>query len=65
MPMWQYDAMIYAILGVFVLSTGFWIATICHKPGYIKPHPKVEFLVSDHFFISLMLNFHLVIDVID
>lgn len=48
MPLWNVY-MVYAAFGLFASSLIFWIVSMSHSPGFIKPHPKVEFLVSASF----------------
>lgn len=52
MPLWHIY-MVYAAGGILALNFFSWIISMCHSPGFIKPHPNVEFLVSTILFHSV------------
>lgn len=45
-PLWKNWMEIWVLLATLAVATLFWIISINRDPGFIKPHPKVDFLVS-------------------
>lgn len=56
-PLCQEAYEIYTIIVSFSIASLFWVITMSKDPGFIKPYPKVDFLVSKivHSLISLIL----------
>lgn len=45
-PLWVSMIEIWLLLGTLAVATIFWVVTMNKDPGFIKPNPNVEFLVS-------------------
>lgn len=47
MPLWKQWSEIYFVFMSLSVATIFWIISTNRDPGFIKPHSKVDFLVSN------------------
>ena len=64
-PLWANIIEIWFLVATFIIATIFWIVTMNKDPGYIKPNPNVEFLVSFFFsqetLLVVQIDFHYLI----
>lgn len=52
-PTWKNFWEVYIVGATFVVASIFWLLSMKRNPGFIKPHPEVDFLVSQSIKLAI------------